>query len=139
MEKSATKKFLIDGFPRNEVCPACRLRDGWYVCIDDAWRVGVQDNMIGWNNLMSDVVNMKFVLFLDCPTETCIDRVLERGKTSGRYACGHGARHPCRSMRDRSDDNVDTMRARLNTYERETKPIIDFYQVGCPCRACACD
>jgi len=38
----ASKKFLIDGFPRNS------------------------ENQTGWEQAMSDSVNMKFVLFLDC-------------------------------------------------------------------------
>ena len=44
MEKNgwASKRFLIDGFPRSE------------------------DNYQGWLEVMGDLVDMKFVLFLDC-------------------------------------------------------------------------
>ena len=44
----AQKKFLIDGYPRN------------------------QDNVDGWNEVMSSTADVKFVLFLDCDEETMI-------------------------------------------------------------------
>ncbi|XP_038859643.1 UMP-CMP kinase isoform X2 [Salvelinus namaycush] len=53
-------RFLIDGFPRNE------------------------DNLQGWTTVMEGKANVKFVLFFDCTSEVCIDRCLERGKSSGR-------------------------------------------------------
>ena len=39
------KKFLVDGFPRNE------------------------DNLQGWSERMDGVVDVKCVLFFDCPEE----------------------------------------------------------------------
>lgn len=61
MVSSDIKRFLIDGFPRNE------------------------DNLSGWNITMSSKVNLQFVLFFDCPNEVCIDRCLRRGESgSGR-------------------------------------------------------
>jgi len=61
MVSSDIKRFLIDGFPRNE------------------------DNLSGWNRTMSSKVNLQFVLFFDCPNEVCIDRCLRRGESgSGR-------------------------------------------------------
>ncbi len=42
MEASLVKKFLIDGFPRNE------------------------DNLTGWEKQMRDVADVKFVLFFEC-------------------------------------------------------------------------
>ena len=45
MEACPTKKFLIDGFPRNE------------------------DNLAGWEKQMEDKAEIKFVLFFDCPEE----------------------------------------------------------------------
>lgn len=60
MEKSNAKRFLIDGFPRNE------------------------DNLQGWVQEMSDISIVDSVIFLDCPEPECERRVLERAKTSGR-------------------------------------------------------
>ena len=45
MERNSTKKFLIDGFPRNE------------------------NNLEGWNKIMSDKIDLKGVIFFDCPEE----------------------------------------------------------------------
>ena len=62
MEKNGwnTKKFLIDGFPRN------------------------QDNFDGWQRAMGDLVEVPFILFMDADEDTMINRILERSKTSGR-------------------------------------------------------
>ena len=46
MDRSGARKFLIDGFPRNE------------------------DNLDGWEREMTeDKCDVKFVLFFDCPEE----------------------------------------------------------------------
>ena len=62
MEKHgwAAKKFVIDGFPRN------------------------QDNYDGWSRVMGDSVTVPHILFLDADEETMINRIMERAKTSGR-------------------------------------------------------
>ncbi|XP_002750841.1 UMP-CMP kinase isoform X1 [Callithrix jacchus] len=80
-------KFLIDGFPRN------------------------QDNLQGWNRTMDGKADVSFVLFFDCNNEICIERCLERGKSSGR-----------------SDDNRESLEKRIQTYLQSTKPIIDLYE-----------
>ncbi|XP_044533138.1 UMP-CMP kinase isoform X2 [Gracilinanus agilis] len=88
MEANAQKnKFLIDGFPRN------------------------QDNLQGWNKTMDGKADVSFILFFDCDNETCIERCLERGKSSGR-----------------SDDNRESLGKRIQTYLQCTKPIIDLYE-----------
>ncbi|XP_031710707.1 UMP-CMP kinase [Anarrhichthys ocellatus] len=92
MEESMHKddkrfRFLIDGFPRNE------------------------DNLTGWNTVMVDKADVKFVLFFDCSNEVCIDRCLERGKSSGR-----------------TDDNRESLEKRIQTYLQSTRPIIELYE-----------
>ncbi|NXF31623.1 KCY kinase, partial [Nyctibius bracteatus] len=86
-DNSQKNKFLIDGFPRNE------------------------DNLQGWNKTMDGKADVSFVLFFDCDNEICIDRCLERGKSSGR-----------------SDDNRESLEKRIHTYLQSTKPIIDLYE-----------
>nr|XP_043887057.1 UMP-CMP kinase [Solea senegalensis] len=88
MQKDAKKfRFLIDGFPRNE------------------------DNLQGWKKDMDDKADVKFVLFFDCGNEVCINRCLERGKSSGR-----------------TDDNRESLEKRLQTYLQSTRPIIELYE-----------
>jgi UMP-CMP kinase len=87
MDKSETKKFLIDGFPRD------------------------MDNLQCWNDQLSTAAEVQFLLFLDCPHEIMMERLLERGKTSGR-----------------SDDNLESIKKRLVTYEESTRPIIETFR-----------
>ena len=51
------------------------------------------------------------VLFLDVPDEELVRRLLERGASSGR-----------------TDDNAETILARLNVYRQETAPLFDYYR-----------
>lgn len=71
-----------------------------------------QDNLDGWTRSMSDNVNVQFVLFLTCDEEICVQRCLKRG------AAGSG----------RSDDNEESLRKRMNTYVKDTLPIIQYYE-----------
>lgn len=70
-----------------------------------------QNNLDGWNKALAEKVQLQFVLFFDCPLEICTDRCLNRG------AQGSG----------RSDDNIESLKKRFNTYLNETQPIIDYY------------
>ena len=87
MEQSGNFKFLIDGFPRD------------------------LQNLECWQSQMSSVVDVQFLLFLDCPEKIMLERLLERGKTSGR-----------------NDDNVESIRKRFLTYEQSTRPIIEHFR-----------
>ena len=79
-------RFLIDGFPRNV------------------------ENLSKWEQLMNDKIDLPFILHLECGQEVMTNRLLERGKTSGR-----------------SDDNIESIKKRFVTYENETKEIIKYY------------
>lgn len=87
MVRSGRDLFLIDGFPRNF------------------------DNLQGWQEEMAeDEFQVQGVLFYDCPESVMEERLLERGKTSGR-----------------SDDNAEAIRKRFRTYIESTMPVIDYY------------
>lgn len=79
--------FLIDGFPRN------------------------QDNVTGWKEIMTGFAEVLFVLYLTCSEETMTQRLLSRGKKSGR-----------------KDDNAEVIVKRLRTYSEATMPIIKQYR-----------
>ncbi|MGN0029378.1 MAG: adenylate kinase [Marinilabiliaceae bacterium] len=55
--------------------------------------------------------NVAICLNLEVPNDELMTRLIERGKTSGR-----------------SDDNAETIKARLDVYEKQTKPVLEFYQ-----------
>uniref|UniRef100_A0AAV1T6T2 UMP-CMP kinase n=1 Tax=Peronospora matthiolae TaxID=2874970 RepID=A0AAV1T6T2_9STRA len=88
MVKSGRDLFLIDGFPRNF------------------------DNLQGWQEAMpEDEFHVEGVLFFDCNERVMEQRLLERGKTSGR-----------------SDDNAEAIRKRFRTYLDSTMPVIRHYE-----------
>ncbi|CAB3404058.1 unnamed protein product [Caenorhabditis bovis] len=67
-----------------------------------------QDNLQGWNREMHGKVNEQFVLFLSCPVDICISRCLNRGQ-------------------GRTDDNEESLKKRVETYNNQTFPIIDHF------------
>jgi len=76
-------RFLIDGFPRK---------------MDQAAKFD------------EEVCASSLVLFFSCTEEIMLQRLLERGKTSGR-----------------EDDNEESIKKRFVTYKEQTKPVIDHY------------
>jgi len=62
--------------------------------------------------ILSDTLDVRAVFYLTCPDLTKLIERLQR-----------------RALRDnRLDDaNLDVIRTRLETYERETKPVLEFY------------
>ncbi|KAJ2799212.1 bifunctional uridylate/adenylate kinase [Coemansia guatemalensis] len=83
MDHPDCDRFLIDGFPRN-IVQAKAFED--MVC------------------------KAKQVLFFECPEATMLERLLDRGKTSGR-----------------TDDNIESIKKRFRTYVNDSKPVIDEY------------
>lgn len=68
-----------------------------------------QDNLDGWQREMADKVDVLFVLMLSAPTDLCVQRCLNRGQ-------------------GRTDDNENSMRKRIVTYNEHTLPIINHYR-----------
>lgn len=60
----------------------------------------------GWNDIMGDVADVRCVLFLHCPEDVLEERLLSRGKSSGR-----------------TDDNAETAKRRFRTYVETTLPV----------------
>ncbi|KAL6080095.1 UMP-CMP kinase [Balamuthia mandrillaris] len=87
MDNSPTRKFLIDGFPRNH------------------------ENNEAFEKIVGPKVEVAFVLFLDCPEEVMQQRLLKRGETSGR-----------------GDDNLESIKKRFNTYQEQTRPVLEYYK-----------
>ena len=56
-----------------------------------------------------DVV-IPFIVALECGEACMTERLLQRGKTSGRV-----------------DDNIEVIKKRFQTYHKETQPVIDYY------------
>lgn len=82
------KGFVFDGFPRT-------VAQG--VALD--------------SKLEESGISISKVLCLDVNEEELIERLLNRGKISGR-----------------SDDNRQTIESRLGVYRKQTEPLIEYYQ-----------
>lgn len=70
-----------------------------------------QDNLDGWERQMSNKVDFQFVLFFNCSEDICVNRCLSRGQS------GSG----------RSDDNMESLKKRIQTYNNDSLPIIKHF------------
>ncbi|PWZ01199.1 UMP-CMP kinase, partial [Testicularia cyperi] len=77
-------RFLVDGFPRK------------------------MDQAIKFDE---SVCASQFVLFLNATEEVMLERLLERGKTSGR-----------------ADDNMESIKKRFQTFVETSMPVVDYYR-----------
>ncbi|KAL9126065.1 MAG: hypothetical protein Q9217_004823 [Psora testacea] len=77
-------RFLIDGFPRK---------------MDQALK------------FEESVCPSKFTLFFDCPEGVMTERLLNRGKTSGR-----------------ADDNEDSIKKRFRTFLETSMPVVEYFE-----------
>ncbi|QWU87149.1 hypothetical protein CA3LBN_001414 [Candidozyma haemuli] len=76
-------KFLVDGFPRK------------------------MDQALTFED---EIVKSAFTLFFECPEQVMLDRLLERGKTSGR-----------------ADDNIESIKKRFRTFIETSMPVVDYF------------
>lgn len=77
------RNFLIDGFPRK------------------------MDQALSFENTVSEG---KLVLYFECPEEIMLQRLLNRGKTSGR-----------------SDDNLESIKKRFATFIQTSMPVVEYF------------
>ena len=54
---------------------------------------------------------VKFLIYFRCSNEVMTQRILKRGESSGR-----------------ADDNPETIKKRIDTFERESLPVIDKFR-----------
>lgn len=81
--QKGSKRFLVDGFPRK---------------MDQALTFEDQ------------IVKSAFTLFFECPELVMLERLLERGKTSGR-----------------ADDNIESIKKRFRTFVDTSMPVVDYF------------
>ena len=82
-----SKGYLIDGYPRE-----------------------VQQG----KEFDAEILPCTQILYFDVSDATMTERLLNRGKSSGR-----------------ADDNEETIKKRLNTFHQHSKPVIDAYASKC--------
>lgn len=59
----------------------------------------------------ASVCRSEFTLFFDCPESVMQERLLNRGKTSGR-----------------ADDNADSIKKRFKTFVETSMPVVDYFE-----------
>jgi adenylate kinase len=84
---AGSKGYLIDGYPR-EVAQGQEFE--------------------------KEILPCSQILYFDVSDETMTERLLGRGKTSGR-----------------ADDNIDTIKLRLDTFHKHSKPVVEAYKAKC--------
>ncbi|CAI2380254.1 unnamed protein product [Moneuplotes crassus] len=70
-----------------------------------------QENIDEWEKQIGNEAHIKFILHIDVSKEVMKERLLKRGQESGR-----------------ADDNEETIVKRFETFEKESLPIIKFYE-----------
>lgn len=70
----------------------------------------------------NDISECNLVLFFDCDEEVMVERIMERSKTSGR-----------------SDDNIDTIKKRLKTFEETSAAVTGYYKEHDKCHVIKAD
>jgi len=83
-DRGGQGRFLIDGFPRK------------------------MDQAIKFEEA---VCPSKFTLFFDCPEYVMQERLLNRGRTSGR-----------------ADDNAESIKKRFKVFEETSMPVVDYFE-----------
>lgn len=113
-EPDAAKGFILDGFPRNE-------RQA--VVLDE---------------VLSDLnIGLDIVLYFKTSTKTIINRLSGRRSCPNCGAVYHVTNIPPKvegkcdlcgaDLIQRKDDKEDTIRKRIEVYEAETKPLLNYY------------
>ena len=68
-------------------------------------------NLFYEQEMTSNDCEVLFLLYLNCPETVMEQRLLERGKTSGR-----------------NDDNIVSIKQRFKTYLNDTMPVIELFR-----------
>ena len=67
--------------------------------------------MEGWYDIFGHDFPLPTMLYFECPYDVLEKRILDRAKYS-----------------DRSDDNVETMKLRFDTFKAETLPTVEYFK-----------
>lgn len=74
------------------------------------------DNLEAWYELFGRDTELPKMLYFECPYEVLEQRILGRSKFSGR-----------------SDDNVESIKLRFDTFKQETLPIVELFKAKGKC------
>lgn len=108
--------FLFDGFPRT---------------------VSQADSLDDLLNSMN--IKLDYVIDIDVPAEVLIDRITGRRMCTSCGASYHIIYNPPKregicdvcgeKLIQRTDDSVETVKSRIDVYQKQTQPLIEYYNV----------
>ena len=101
---------------RQDSCSKSHLPSEWNKIGGD--RDGMSHCFTGFPRKMDQAVRFeeavcpsKFTLFFDCPEDVMEQRLINRGKTSGR-----------------TDDNEESIRKRFKTFVETSMPVVEYFE-----------
>ena len=101
---------MIVGLLKKNITETCKAKENVRILLDGFPRNF--ENVNTWKACdMDEVCSEKVLIYFDCTLETMQERLIGRGKTG-----------------ERSDDNIETIKKRLQTFVNETKPIIEHFE-----------
>ena len=68
-------------------------------------------NLDAWYEVFGRDADLPTMLYFECPSAVLVQRILDRAKSSGR-----------------SDDNVESITLRLDTFKAETLPTVEYFK-----------
>lgn len=117
-------RVFLEYSSRGQLVPDGPTIDLWHQFIDASVKAGRfhpdQDTLVldgiprspAQSKILSNTLKVVAIFYLSCPrVEALIERLQRRALKENRL----------------DDANLDVIRERLDTYERETKPVLDFY------------
>jgi adenylate kinase len=121
-EPDAQRGFILDGFPRTEtqaVWLGSFLKFEFFDSgIWPAWLPIVLRIQVDYNKLLLRITGRR-----TCPVDGTIYNIYSNPPRVDEICDKDGAR-----LVIRDDDREEVIRERLDTYERQTKPVADYYQ-----------
>jgi adenylate kinase len=106
-KRDARNGFVLDGFPRTVVQAGALDR-----LLDGRGQLIVVDIVVPEDVLVRRLATRRICSL--CGSNAAVDDIRECGKCGG-------------SLVARVDDSVDIVRERLKVYQRQTKPLVDYY------------
>jgi UMP-CMP kinase family protein len=74
------------------------------------------NNLEGWSEVMGSEIDLPKMMYFECPYDVLVKRIMGRAKYSGR-----------------SDDNLESIKLRFDTFKEETLPTVDHFKSKTKC------
>lgn len=107
--------YILDGFPRNTVQAAMLEK----LAVEQGKKI--QAILV---DVPFEILEQRMVGRRNCPVCGEIYNIYSKPPKTDNVC----DLHPEAQLNHRADDNAETVQARLNTYEQQTRPLLEYYQ-----------